>query len=87
MAFGVVAAIITWWVYPLLERWIARVPQSIMNIIAVVIIIFGATIFSLYIIEPPEYIKQRQMKNASVYQTSMITQLEGRIAQKRGAPR
>ena len=24
MAFGVVASIITWWVYPLLERWIAR---------------------------------------------------------------
>ncbi|MBR4755115.1 MAG: hypothetical protein IK054_08045 [Lachnospiraceae bacterium] len=84
MAFGVVAAIITWWVYPLLERWIARVPQSIMNIIAVVIIIFGATIFSLYIIEPPEYIKQRQMKNASVYQTSMITINN---TQKRGAPR
>ena len=59
MAFGVVAAIITWWVYPLLERWIARVSPSIMNIVAVVIIIFGATIFSLYIIEPPEYLGQK----------------------------
>ena len=54
LAFGVVAAIITWWVYPLLERWIARLPQSIMNIVAVVIIIFGAIIFSLYIVEPPK---------------------------------
>jgi predicted PurR-regulated permease PerM len=53
MAFGVVAAIITWWVYPMLERWIARVPRDIMNIAAVVIIVFGAIIWSLYLINPP----------------------------------
>jgi len=53
MAFGVVAAIITWWVYPMLERMIARVPNDIMNIIFVVIAVFGAIIWSLYLINPP----------------------------------
>ena len=52
-AFGVVAAIITWWVYPMLERWIARVPRDIMNIAFVVIAVFGAIIWSLYLINPP----------------------------------
>ena len=52
-AFGVVAAIITWWVYPLMERWIARVPRDIMNIVFVVVAIFGAILWSLYIINPP----------------------------------
>lgn len=69
LAFGVVAAIITWWVYPLLERWIARLPQSIMNIVAVVIIIFGAIIFSLYIIEPPKVTK---MSSAVAYTETYI---------------
>ena len=53
MAFGVVAAIITWWVYPMLERWIARVPRDIMNIVAAAIFVFGAIIWSLYLINPP----------------------------------
>ena len=53
MAFGVVASIITWWVYPLMERWIARVPRDRMNIVFVVVAIFGAIIWSLYIINPP----------------------------------
>ncbi len=53
MAFGVVASIITWWVYPLLERRIARVPRDIMNIVFVVVALFGAIIWSLYIINPP----------------------------------
>ena len=53
MAFGVVAAIITWWVYPMLERMIARVPRDIMNIVAVVIFVFGGIVWSLYLINPP----------------------------------
>ena len=52
-AFGVVAAIITWWVYPLMERWIARVPRDIMNIVFVVVVAFGALVWSLYLINPP----------------------------------
>ena len=53
MAFGVVASIITWWVYPLMERWIARVPRDKMNIVFVIVAVFGAIIWSLYIINPP----------------------------------
>ena len=53
LAFGVVASIITWWVYPMLERMIARVPRDIMNIVFVVIAVFGAIIWSLYLINPP----------------------------------
>ena len=52
-AFGVVAAIITWWVYPMLERWIARVPRDIMNIVAIVVFVFGAIVWSLYLVNPP----------------------------------
>ena len=53
MAFGVVASIITWWVYPALERMIARVPRDIMNVVFVVVAVFGAIIWSLYLINPP----------------------------------
>ena len=52
-AFGVMASIITWFVYPMLERWIARVPRDIMNIAAIVIFVFGAIVWSLYLINPP----------------------------------
>lgn len=52
-AFGVVAGIITWWVYPLMERWIARVPRDIMNVAFVVIAVFGAIVWSLYLVNPP----------------------------------
>ena len=53
MAFGVVASIITWWVYPALERMIARIPRDIMNVVFVVVAVFGAIIWSLYLINPP----------------------------------
>ena len=52
MAFGVAASIIAWFVYPMLERWIARIPRDIMNIVFVVVLVFGGIIWSLYIIEP-----------------------------------
>lgn len=54
LAFGVAASIIAWFVYPLLERWIARVPYDIMNIVFIVVMAFGAIIWALYIIDPPE---------------------------------
>ena len=52
MAFGVAASLITWWLYPLMERWIARVPRDIMNIVFVVVALFGAILWSLYLITP-----------------------------------
>ncbi|SEO52785.1 putative ABC transporter permease [Denitrobacterium detoxificans] len=54
LAFGVAASIIAWFVYPLLERWIARVPRDIMNIAFVVILVFGGILWSLYLIDPPQ---------------------------------
>ena len=58
IAFGLAASIITWFVYPLLERWIARIPRDIMNIVFVVVMIFGGILWSLYIINPPEQLKE-----------------------------
>lgn len=58
LAFGVAASLITWFVYPLMERWIARVPNDIMNIVFVVVVIFGAIIWSLYLITPPDDLDQ-----------------------------
>lgn len=53
-AFGVAASIITWFVYPLMERWIARVPTDIMNIVAIVIFVIGGILWSLYLFDPPQ---------------------------------
>ncbi len=54
LAFGVAASIIAWFVYPMLERWLARIPNDTMNIAFVVIAIIGGILWSLYIIDPPE---------------------------------
>ena len=54
MAFGVAASIICWFVYPLLERWLSRLPRNVMNIVFIAVLVFGAIIWSLYIIDPPE---------------------------------
>lgn len=54
VAFGVAASIIAWFVYPFMERWIARLRPEIVNIAFVVIAVFGGILWSLYIIDPPE---------------------------------
>ena len=53
LAFAAAASIITWFVYPLMEMMIARVRTDIMNIIFVAVTVFGLSLFSLYIIDPP----------------------------------
>ena len=53
MAFGAVAAIITWWVYPLLDNWISKVSNDVMNIVAVIVIVFGAILWALYVFKLP----------------------------------
>ena len=50
LAFGVAASLIAWFVYPMLERWIARIPRDIMNIAFVAIVTLGVLIWSLYIL-------------------------------------
>lgn len=54
LAFGMAASIITWFVYPALERWIARMPSDYMNLVFVIVLVFGGIIWSLYIIEAPK---------------------------------
>ena len=61
VAFGVAASIIAWFVYPLMERWIARLRPEIVNIAFVVIAVFGGILWSLYIIDPPESLTDEQV--------------------------
>ena len=54
LAFGAAASVITWFVYPQLERSIARIPFDVMNIISVAIFGIGGILWSLYLIDPPD---------------------------------
>ena len=66
LLFGVAASVIAWWVYPMLERSIARVRPATMNIVFVVVVIAGGILFSLYAIAPPQGIDlgQASMESA-----------------------
>ena len=64
LLFGVASSIIAWWVYPLLERMIARVRPSVMNIICIVVTIVGGLLFSLYIIAPPQGVDMGEASSA-----------------------
>ena len=57
LAFGAASSIIAWWVYPLIQLWVSRVPDAIMNIAFVVIAAFGGILWSLYLFDPPEAIE------------------------------
>ena len=54
LLFGVAASVIAWWVYPMLEKAIARVRPATMNIICLIVAIVGGILFSLYAISPPQ---------------------------------
>ena len=54
LAFGAASSIIAWWVYPLLQLWVSRVPDAIMNIAFVVFAAAGGILWSLYLFDPPE---------------------------------
>lgn len=56
LAFGVAASLVAWFIYPFMERWIAQVPRDIMNIVFIVVVLFGGIIWSLYIVAPPDYV-------------------------------
>ncbi len=80
MAFGVVAAIITWWVYPMLERLIARVPNDIMNIVAIVIFVFGGIVWSLYLINPPGVDEQNNPSSGVTVEAAQTENEQQRLA-------
>ena len=54
IGFGVASSVIAWWLYPMMERQIARVRPAVMNIVCVVVAIAGGILFSLYAISPPD---------------------------------
>ncbi|MBR3225147.1 MAG: hypothetical protein IKF78_07485 [Atopobiaceae bacterium] len=54
LLFGAAASIIAWWVYPMLEKAIARVRPATMNIVCIVVAVAGGILFSLYAISPPQ---------------------------------
>lgn len=58
-AFGVAASLFCWIVYPLIERWIARIPAETMNIAFIVVAIVGGILWSLYLVDPPENHQER----------------------------
>ncbi len=74
LAFGAAASIIAWFVYPLLEYAISRVPRDVMNIIAVAIIAGYSILQSLYLISPPvdasKYSYDNAMFTAYEYQSA-----------------
>ena len=80
-AFGVACSIIAWFVYPLLERQIARVPRDIMNIVFVGVMVFGGIIFGLYIIEPPEQMQRTLSEN--VAKIDDVTPAQSNVARQR----
>ena len=54
IGFGLACTLITWVVYPALERAIARVPDDIMNVIFVGAFSFNMILQILYLVEPAE---------------------------------
>ena len=53
VGFAIASSVIAWWLYPAMERMIARVRPATMNIVCVVVAIAGGILFSLYAISPP----------------------------------
>ena len=52
IGFAFVCTLIVWVVYPAMERFIARVPGDVMNIVFVGVVTFNVTLQVLYLIEP-----------------------------------
>lgn len=54
IGFGIASSVIAWWVYPMLERAIARIRPATMNIVCIIVAVAGGILFSLYAISPPD---------------------------------
>ena len=48
--FGFMATLMTWLVYPAMEKLFAKIPKDIMNIITVVVIVFFVLVVFMYVI-------------------------------------
>lgn len=75
LAFGVAASLIAWFVYPAMERWLARMPNDVLNIAFVVIAVIGGILWSLYIVDPPQNHIVQNTEEAAVDAEDMETSL------------
>ena len=50
LAFGAVATLMTWIIYPGLEKLMGKLPNNVANVVFIVVIVFFAIVFSLYCI-------------------------------------
>ena len=48
--FGVMATLVTWLVYPNMEKAFARIPKDVMNMITVAVVVFFALVVCMYVI-------------------------------------
>ena len=48
--FGIMATLMTWLVYPNLERFFLRMPRDVMNVFSVVVFVFFALVVCMYVI-------------------------------------
>ena len=53
IGFAFVSSLITWVVYPLLERLLAKVPSNVMSVVFVAVAMAFMVTLTLYHIEPP----------------------------------
>ena len=51
LAFGLVATLMTWVVYPGLEKLMRKLPENIANVLFVIVVIFFAILAALYIVK------------------------------------
>ena len=50
LAFGAVSTLMTWIIYPGLEKLMGRLPNNVANVVFIVVVVFFAIVFSLYCI-------------------------------------
>ena len=53
LGFAFAASVICWCVYPLLERWFAKLPKNVMNLVFVVVLVSYAIPQALYLTDSP----------------------------------
>ncbi len=51
LAFGAISTLMVWGVYPLLERFMVKLPNNVANIVLIVVVIFYAILSGLYLVK------------------------------------
>jgi cytochrome c biogenesis factor len=56
VAFGIAASLITWFVYPMLERSFSLMNRDIFRVVFVVCCVLFIVIFATYNVDPPDFL-------------------------------